>query len=144
MPKETILVLDLEGTLISNAVSQFPRPGLWEFLEFCHSRFERIYLYTAVRDERCHDIVDKLIERDLAPEWFRTVPFIQWDRTYKDLANVPNATPTECLIIDDNRDYILDSQISQWVEIANFEPPYPDTDRELERIQGLIEERLSG
>jgi hypothetical protein len=31
--KPTILALDLEGTLISNAISQIPRPGLHCFLE---------------------------------------------------------------------------------------------------------------
>lgn len=28
----TILAMDLEGTLISNVVSQIPRPGLLDFL----------------------------------------------------------------------------------------------------------------
>jgi len=27
-----VITLDLEGTLISNAMSQIPRPGLFEFL----------------------------------------------------------------------------------------------------------------
>jgi hypothetical protein len=52
--------LDLEGTLISNAVSQFPRPGLFIFLEYCHqnfvgvaSRFEtRLVIFTAVNEVR--------------------------------------------------------------------------------------------
>ena len=29
--RPSILALDLEGTLISNAVSQIPRPGLYNF-----------------------------------------------------------------------------------------------------------------
>jgi len=36
------LALDLEGTLILNAASPFPRPGLNDFLEFCHLRFSSI------------------------------------------------------------------------------------------------------
>lgn len=33
--KPTIIALDLEGTLISNAVTQFPRPGLRTFIDEC-------------------------------------------------------------------------------------------------------------
>lgn len=32
MMRPTVLALDLEGTLISNAMSQIPRPGLHAFL----------------------------------------------------------------------------------------------------------------
>jgi hypothetical protein len=30
-----VIALDLEGTLISNARRQIPRPGLYQFLEAC-------------------------------------------------------------------------------------------------------------
>ena len=46
--KPTILALDLEGTLISNAVSQIPRPGLHRFLEDVRSQFEELVLFTTV------------------------------------------------------------------------------------------------
>lgn len=36
--RPTILALDLEGTLISNAISQIPRPGLKTFLEDMRAR----------------------------------------------------------------------------------------------------------
>ena len=39
-----VLALDLEGTLISNAMSQIARPGLREFLEFCGDRFPRLVI----------------------------------------------------------------------------------------------------
>jgi hypothetical protein len=61
MPREKILALDLEGTLIFNAVSQFPRPGLYAFLEFCREHFERLVLYTAVRDTVGEAIVRTLV-----------------------------------------------------------------------------------
>jgi hypothetical protein len=50
--KYKVLALDLEGTLISNAVSIFPRPGLYNFLEFCHDTFDKIVLFTSVSEER--------------------------------------------------------------------------------------------
>jgi hypothetical protein len=37
-----VLTLDLESTLVSNAVSQFARPGLYDFLAWALSSFERI------------------------------------------------------------------------------------------------------
>jgi hypothetical protein len=43
-----VLALDLEHTLISDAARADPRPGLAEFLTFCHERFERIVLFDAV------------------------------------------------------------------------------------------------
>lgn len=58
--KQLTIALDLEGTLISNAVSQFPRPRIFTFLEYCHenfvgvaSRFEtRLVIFTAVNEVR--------------------------------------------------------------------------------------------
>jgi hypothetical protein len=49
------IALDLEGTLISNAVSQFPRPGLFTFLEYCHENF-RLVIFTAVNEVRFRSI----------------------------------------------------------------------------------------
>ncbi len=46
-----VLALDLEGTLISNAMSQIARPGLRNFLEFCGRTFSRIVIYTALAIE---------------------------------------------------------------------------------------------
>tara|TARA_R110002167_G_scaffold157391_2_gene352364 strand:- start:638 stop:1111 length:474 start_codon:yes stop_codon:yes gene_type:complete len=144
MTVETVIALDLEGTLISNAISQFARPGLAEFLEFCRQRFQRIYVYTAVHDGRCHEVIYNLVVRDLAPAWLSDVQFIHWDRNLKNLNNIPDSSPNECLIVDDNPDYIVEDQRSQWISIEQFEPPYLDTDRELYRIQQVIERRLCG
>jgi len=68
---------------------------------------------------------------------------IQWDRTVKDLTNIPNSEIMDCLIVDDNPDYIVDSQVSQWIQIEKYSSPYAKTDRELERVQALIESRLA-
>ena len=47
-----VLALDLEGTLISNAMSCIPRPGLFAFLEGCREMFARVVLFTAVLEAR--------------------------------------------------------------------------------------------
>ncbi|MGY8767866.1 MAG: NIF family HAD-type phosphatase [Pirellulales bacterium] len=143
MPNENVIALDLEGTLISNAVSQFARPGLFKFLAWCEDHFEVVYIYSAVRDSKCHEIVYNLISQNLAPKWLENTQFVQWDRELKDLRNITGATLDTCLIVDDNRDYIREDQRHQWIEIKKWSPPYLDTDRELERTQGLIEARLN-
>jgi predicted protein tyrosine phosphatase len=142
MPRERILALDLEGTLISNAVSQFPRPGLYAFLEFCREHFDRLVLYTAVRDAVGEEIVRTLVAENAVPEWFLDVPFVSWDGHLKDLGNVPDVRPCDCLLVDDNRDYVVDDQVAQWIPIAKYQSPYPDTDRELARVQQVIVERF--
>jgi trehalose-6-phosphatase len=48
--RPTILALDLEGTLISNAISQIPRPGLVRFLNDMQSQFDRLVMFTTVSD----------------------------------------------------------------------------------------------
>ena len=44
-----VLALDFEGTLVSNAISLFPRPCLYKFLEFCKINFGRIVIFTYVK-----------------------------------------------------------------------------------------------
>ena len=43
-----VLALDLERTLISDAMNREPRPGLFSFLQFCVQHFERVILFTSV------------------------------------------------------------------------------------------------
>ena len=45
-----VLALDLEYTLITSAVTQWPRPGLYEFLEAVKTMFDRVVIYTAVAE----------------------------------------------------------------------------------------------
>jgi hypothetical protein len=58
--KQLTIALDLEGTLISNAVSQFPRPGLFTFLEYCHQNFDRLVILTAVNEVRFRSIASAI------------------------------------------------------------------------------------
>lgn len=65
-----VLALDLEGTLISNAISQIPRPGLFEFLSRCTELFPRIVIFTAIAERRFRPIALTLAEENLVPLWF--------------------------------------------------------------------------
>lgn len=65
--KPTILALDLEGTLISNAISQIPRPDLYQFLEDVRSQFSQLIMFTTVPEERFRSVADLLSREGSAP-----------------------------------------------------------------------------
>ncbi len=62
-----VLALDLEGTLISNAMSQIARPGLRDFLEFCGAAFSRLVMYTFISEDRFRQIARMLVNEGSAP-----------------------------------------------------------------------------
>lgn len=132
-----MIALDLEGTLISNALSQFPRPGLHAFLEGANAGY-RVVIYTAISEARFRPIAQRLVDEGHAPSWFRTVEFTHWSGPYKDLAFVPEAEISQIRLFDDLEAYVHPEQRAQWVPVAPFESPYPEEDRELFRLAALI------
>ena len=104
--KERVLALDLEGTLISNAMSQFPRHGLHAFLEQCETVASRIVIFTAVRHEVFRPIAATLAEEGFAPNWFKDVEYIPWEGSHKRLEFIPDCDPSTALLIDDNPGYV--------------------------------------
>ncbi len=73
-----VLALDLEGTLISSAVSQFPRPGLRDFLAWALGNFERVVVFTSVRAEVAREVMATLVEYGDAPAAFADVEIVAW------------------------------------------------------------------
>jgi len=139
-----VLALDLEGTLISNAVSQIPRPGLRVFLENCALISERVVSFTAVREDKFREIAAQLVADGTAPSWYQGIDYVQWNWKTKDLQFVQGYQKTQILLVDDNRDYVHPGQESQWVEVQTFESPYPETDAELSRVLQVIRQRIEG
>jgi hypothetical protein len=137
--KIKVLALDLEGTLIASAHNLTPRPGLYEFLEWCKPRFKRIVIYTCVDENRFRVIADRLVKNELVPHWFKNISYIEWDGMIKDLCNIDGITPRQAILVDDAEIFISDSQKSQWIEIKKFEFPYPADDSELLRVADIIE-----
>jgi hypothetical protein len=141
-----VIALDLEGTLVSSAVSQFPRPGLFELLEFCFKVAERVALFTSVREEKAREVVARLVADGLAPAIAATdLEYIDWPcRGLKDLAFVTGASLDEVVLIDDQESCIVPEQREQWIPVAEFdpqfaEPPYTDPpDRELDRVRAVL------
>jgi len=74
-----VLTLDREGPLSPNAMSQFPRPGLHAFLDACDALFERVVLFTAVRDERARSVLVGLVRDGFAPAWVASMEIVQWE-----------------------------------------------------------------
>ena len=138
MIQDTVLALDLEGTLISNAMSQIPRRGLYRFLELCAHHIERVVLYTAVRRELALEIVQRLSMEGEAPPWFASIQYVEWSGPYKRLAFVGAG---ESILVDDQRGYIFPGEEERWVAIREFESPYV-ADDELERVWSVLSDRL--
>ncbi len=132
--KNLTIALDLEGTLISNAVSQFPRPRLFTFLEYCHQNFDRLVIFTAVNEVRFRSISRTLAETGDVPAWFVDLEYINWHGTYKDLSFIPHGTIDRTILIDDRIEYIHPDQKDRWLEIPGYDYPYPDEDRELDKV----------
>jgi NLI interacting factor-like phosphatase len=132
--KQLTIALDLEGTLISNAVSQFPRPGLFTFLEYCHQKFDRLVIFTAVNEVRFRSIARTLAEAGDVPDWFVNLEYINWSGTYKNLSFIPHTAIDRTILIDDRIEYIHPDQKDRWLEIPGYEYPYPDDDRELDKM----------
>jgi NLI interacting factor-like phosphatase len=139
--KQLTIALDLEGTLISNAVSQFPRPGLFTFLEYCHKNFGRLVIFTAVNEVCFRSIARTLAEAQDVLAWFVDLEYINWSGTYKDLSFIPQGTidsfgtlRERTILIDDRIEYIHPDQKDRWLEIPGYEYPYPDDDLELDKV----------
>ncbi|MEJ8816043.1 NIF family HAD-type phosphatase [Variovorax ureilyticus] len=141
--RPTVLALDLEGTLISNAMSQIPRPGLKAFLTRCETLFERVVAFTTVREPLFRQIAQLLVEEGVAPNWFACIEYVNWRGPTKDLAFIPGIQAQQALLLDDYEAYVHPGQEGQWLWVAQFEPPYSERDRGLARALELLQQRLA-
>ncbi len=144
MAKLKLIALDLEGTLISNAMSCIPRAHLYGFLEHCRSASERVVLFTAVNAERVAFIQKILVDLGDVPPWFADLERVEWDQqksSTKDLT-LAGATVDESVLVDDYEVYIHPSQEHRWVKVPEFAHPYGEDDGLLDawrKIEKFIE-----
>ncbi|MCG8050198.1 MAG: hypothetical protein JAY94_04380 [Candidatus Thiodiazotropha endolucinida] len=110
------IALELEGSLISNALSQFPRPGLWAFLDYCVKRFDRLVLFTCVNEERVRNIRNTLESEGRNPMEIIDIEIVQSQDRYKDL-NYLDISPVNALLVDDQEAYVEPQQKANWVDI---------------------------
>lgn len=136
-----ILALDLEGTLISNAMSQYARPGLYDFLEFCLKEFPRVVIYSAASDNAVERAVKNLVEFGDAPKEFASIEIISWGRnSCKDLNFIPNGNVAETVLVDDQISYICPNQMKNWIPIEEWDYKGKKGDTELHRVKQLLRE----
>jgi len=144
----TTLALDLEGVLITHAISQLPRPGLSSFLSQCEALFgrENICIFTTVNVRRFRDIAERLVDEGVAPDWFARIRYIDWVGEHKDLRFVREDTD-KVIIVDDYPPYIKQTQKHRLIEIKQYMEPYthamPDMqDNELDVVLHRLKEFL--
>lgn len=140
--KPTILALDLEGTLISNAISQIPRPGLHTFLVAARPLFDQMVIFTTVPEDRVRSISELLLQEGCVPAWFVELPYIRWTGKTKDLSFVAPRIG-EALLLDDHGPYVKPGQEHLWIEVPLFGSPYPSEDEGLTVAYRLLVERVA-
>lgn len=140
--RRNVIALDLEGTLISNAMSQIPRPGLYSFLESCRGLTPHIVLFTFVRTALVVQIVEQLVADGFAPEWFRQTECIEWTGATKNLAFIPDCDVESAVLVDDLSGYVHPGQESHWLPVPSFSAPYPPDDRALDDVALALRSRL--
>ncbi|MGF1578865.1 MAG: NIF family HAD-type phosphatase [Gemmataceae bacterium] len=131
-----VLALDLERTLVSEARTARPRPGLWKFLTFCLERFERVVIFTTVEEADAREVMDKLARTGYAPTALvNRLEYIDWSGEHKDLRFIPDAQPNQILFVDDDPGWIATHQKDRWIPI---EPWDGGPDSELDRVRQIL------
>jgi hypothetical protein len=128
-----ILVLDIEGTLVSNASSVYPRPGLKDFLMESRELFHEIVIYSGISHLSYENVKSHLIENEFVPSWFSELRFFRMEGRYKDLLNIRTEIQN-VFIVDDMELFIHPEQKAHWIEIKPFQPPYPADDNKLFKV----------
>lgn len=139
-----IIALDVEGTLVSNAVSQVPRPGLRTFLEACADLATEVVIFTSVPETRFRQMAAHLVSRGEAPEWFSRATFVQWQGPYKRISFISGSEDEAAVLVDDMGLGVHPDDRAHWIAVPPFEPPYPETDNALEGVLAAIRGRVDG
>jgi hypothetical protein len=137
----SVLALDLERTLITEAMTANPRPGLFDFLTFCHERFGRVVIFTTVEEEDAREVLEGLDREGLIP--FGLLPrleYVNWTGEFKDLCFVADAEPNEVVLVDDDPGWVKPDQRDRWVPIVPWDG---GPDKELARVRGVLERLLA-
>lgn len=137
-----VLALDLERTLIDDALSGRPRPGLRDFLAFCHERFERVAVFTTVEEAEAREVIKGLaLGGHVPPGLLDRLEYVGWCGECKDLNFVPGADPEEVVLVDDDAGWVRLDQRSRWVPIAAWDG---GPDSELARVRDVLDCWLLG
>ena len=132
-----VLALDLERTLVSDARTGEPRPGLLDFLAFCHERFGRLALFTTVGEADAREVLGELDRAGyLPPGFLARLEYVDRGGEFEDLGFVPDARPDDVLLVDDDAGWIRPDQRGRWIPIAACDG---GEDGELRRVRTVLE-----
>lgn len=137
-----VLALDLEGTLISNGVSQIPRPGLYPFLEDICEITPEIVIFTTLSRELTRQIQGTLTGEGAVPEWFLDLPYVPWSGRKKKIDHIRALYPGESIVpmlVDDHKLH-AEGQEEHIILLEQFAPPY-EADTELKHAYPRIREQ---
>lgn len=149
-----VLALDLEGTLISNIVSQFPRPYLQVFLLYCQNASFEVVLYTAANFTTARKILRRFDKIGWIPPGMGKMPIVQWEKhdgsryQPKNLQYVQKMFQGTKLhnlyLVDDIEGFVALGQRDQWIPIMPFNTPYASDDDELLRVRSILYDLQKG
>ena len=106
-----VFALDLERTLIDDARSGRPRPGLRAFLAYCDGQFGRVAVYSTVEEADARAVLEALADRGhVPPGLLDRLEYVAWTGEHKDLRFVPGATPDQVLLVDDDAGWVRADQ----------------------------------
>lgn len=135
MKQEILICLDIEGTLLSNAVSLFPRPDLYQFLLEVN-KLADLVLYTSVSAARTEKIQHLLVDEGTVPHWFAKLDALHPPYTTKPRALAASYAPgaSRIFLVDDQRACVEENEGDWWVAVHEYLPPYNAEDKELLRV----------
>lgn len=137
------LALAVEGTLISDATSQIPRPGLYEFLIECGELFKRVVVLTTLNESQFRELAARLVRHGFAPPWFADVEYVRLSGSIKDLCCVPGIHPSNVLLVDDCKGDIPLDQRDQRIAVEPFARCHTREDRGLRKAAEILRDRTS-
>lgn len=138
------IALHLEGTLISNGVSQFPRLGLWDFLEGLNSLGVEVVICSTLSQLVADEVLRNLQKEDAVPEWFLDCRRVPWRSRCKSIHDVLPGKNYVALLVDDYEGYVCPGGEEYWMEVPTFSSPYQEGPGVLTGVLRKIEAILFG
>lgn len=157
--KPKVVALDLEATLISNVVSQIPRPHLMGFLLWCFEHMHQVVLFTAASTRTARNILMNFEKSGTIPRGAGEMVIIEWleperrgllhQNAQKDLMHVVKRFAGRyeldtCRLLDDQECFVALGQRHLWVPVTPFCSPYSLDDTELLRLRDVLHGQLKG